>query len=90
MDQKDIISKKIVSINNKYQFSPIRGLNRQQAASYIGISPTLFDDLVKECQLPSPFVSKVVQFWTSDNWMKPSTTLGIAVTIHGMTYNNWG
>jgi predicted DNA-binding transcriptional regulator AlpA len=31
-----------------------RGLHRQQAASYVGISPTKFDGLVTEGRMPRP------------------------------------
>ena len=31
-----------------------RGLSRVEAAAYVGISPTLFDALVKERRMPGP------------------------------------
>jgi predicted DNA-binding transcriptional regulator AlpA len=31
-----------------------RGLSRAQSAAYIGISPTLFDELVKDGRMPQP------------------------------------
>jgi hypothetical protein len=31
-----------------------RGLSREQAAAYIGISPSLFDILVKDARMPAP------------------------------------
>ena len=31
-----------------------RGLSRVQAAAYIGVSPTLFDDLVEDGRMPKP------------------------------------
>ena len=31
-----------------------RGLSREQAAAYVGISPSLFDMLVKDGRMPSP------------------------------------
>src|SRR5215468_8792122 len=33
---------------------PRRGLNREQAAFYVGISPTKFDELVKDGRMPKP------------------------------------
>lgn len=33
---------------------PPRGLNRVQAAEYIGVSASLFDGLVKEGRMPKP------------------------------------
>jgi predicted DNA-binding transcriptional regulator AlpA len=34
--------------------SPVRGLKRNDAADYIGVSTTKFDELVKSNQMPSP------------------------------------
>jgi predicted DNA-binding transcriptional regulator AlpA len=31
-----------------------RGLSREEAAAYVGISPSLFDTLVKERRMPGP------------------------------------
>jgi predicted DNA-binding transcriptional regulator AlpA len=31
-----------------------RGLSRKQAADYIGVSPSLFDEMVKDCRMPPP------------------------------------
>ena len=33
---------------------PPRGLSREQAAAYIGISPSLFDMLIKDGRMPGP------------------------------------
>ena len=33
---------------------PPRGLSRLEAAAYIGVSPTLFDMLVKDGRMPEP------------------------------------
>ncbi len=33
---------------------PPRGLSRAEAAAYIGISPTLFDELVSDGRMPKP------------------------------------
>jgi predicted DNA-binding transcriptional regulator AlpA len=33
---------------------PRRGLNRREAALYIGVSPSLFDELVKSGEMPKP------------------------------------
>ena len=33
---------------------PPRGLSREQAAAYVGISPSLFDTLVKDGRMPAP------------------------------------
>jgi predicted DNA-binding transcriptional regulator AlpA len=33
---------------------PPRGLSREEAAAYIGVSPSLFDILVKDGRMPGP------------------------------------
>ncbi len=33
---------------------PPRGLSRVQAAAYIGISPSLFDEMVRDGRMPKP------------------------------------
>jgi predicted DNA-binding transcriptional regulator AlpA len=33
---------------------PPRGLSREQAAVYVGVSPTLFDELVADGRMPRP------------------------------------
>jgi predicted DNA-binding transcriptional regulator AlpA len=33
---------------------PPRGLSRVQAAAYIGVSPTLFDEMVRDGRMPKP------------------------------------
>jgi predicted DNA-binding transcriptional regulator AlpA len=33
---------------------PPRGLSRVQAAAYVGISPSLFDEMVKDGRMPKP------------------------------------
>ena len=33
---------------------PPRGLSREEAAAYIGVSPSLFDILVKDGRMPAP------------------------------------
>jgi len=32
-----------------------RGLNRKEAAGYVGVSPSLFDELVNDGRMPTPF-----------------------------------
>jgi predicted DNA-binding transcriptional regulator AlpA len=36
------------------QALPPRGLSREQAAAYIGISPSLFDMLIRDGRMPGP------------------------------------
>lgn len=33
---------------------PPRGLSRVQAAAYVGVSPTLFDEMVRDGRMPKP------------------------------------
>lgn len=33
---------------------PPRGLTREQAAAYIGVSPSLFDEMVRDGRMPKP------------------------------------
>lgn len=46
--------------SNDYQAVPSnpvlkRGLNRKEAAGYVGVSPSLFDELVIDGRMPMPF-----------------------------------
>ncbi len=40
-----------------------RGLRRPEAASYIGVSPSLFDELVREGVMPHPFKIRSCTLW---------------------------
>jgi len=40
-----------------------RGLRRQAAAEYIGVSPTKFDDLVKQKRMPAPREIDACRVW---------------------------
>jgi len=42
---------------------PRRGLNRKEAAVYIGVSPSLFDELVKSGEMPKPIRIKRRTVW---------------------------
>ena len=50
-------------IDIKKALGPRRGLNRQEAALYIGVSPSLFDDLVKSGEMPKPVPIKSRKVW---------------------------
>jgi predicted DNA-binding transcriptional regulator AlpA len=43
--------------------SPRRGLSREEAATYIGVSPSLFDELVKSGAMPKPIRIKSRTVW---------------------------
>lgn len=40
-----------------------RGLNRAQAAAYVGISPSLFDQMVAHGRMPSPKMINSRRVW---------------------------
>lgn len=42
---------------------PRRGLRREEAAKYVGISPSMFDQMVKQGRLPKP-----EKFGTASVW----------------------
>jgi predicted DNA-binding transcriptional regulator AlpA len=49
--------------NLKKAYCPRRGLSRQEAALYIGVSASLFDDLVKSGEMPKPLRIKRRTVW---------------------------
>ncbi len=42
---------------------PRRGLRREEAATYVGISPSMFDQMVKQGRLPEPKKFGVASVW---------------------------
>ena len=42
---------------------PPRGLNRLQAAEYIGVSPSLFDQMVNDGRMPKPLKINTRSVW---------------------------
>jgi hypothetical protein len=42
---------------------PPRGLSRVEAAAYIGVSPTLFDEMVKDGRMPGPKHVNTRRIW---------------------------
>jgi predicted DNA-binding transcriptional regulator AlpA len=40
-----------------------RGLSRSEAAAYVGISPSLFDEMVKDGRMPSPKCINARRVW---------------------------
>lgn len=42
---------------------PPRGLSRVQAAAYVGVSPALFDELVKDGRMPKPLKVNARVIW---------------------------
>jgi predicted DNA-binding transcriptional regulator AlpA len=42
---------------------PPRGLSRVQAAAYVGVGVTLFDEMVDDGRLPKPFTANSRKLW---------------------------
>ena len=42
---------------------PPRGINREGAAAYIGVSPSRFDDLVRDGRMPGPKIVDRRRIW---------------------------
>lgn len=42
---------------------PRRGLSRVEAAQYIGVSPSLFDDMVADGRMPRPLAINARRVW---------------------------
>lgn len=64
-----------------------RGLSREQAAAYVGISPSLFDMLIKDGRMPGPkrINSRVV--W--DRLKLDAAFEALADTEDGSTDDQW-
>ncbi len=41
----------------------MRGLNREQASAYIGVSPSLFDEMVADGRMPKPKKANARTIW---------------------------
>jgi hypothetical protein len=55
-------SKSIAQIKPPRSIPP-RGLSRTEAASYIGVSPSLFDQMVKDGRMPNPKTVNSRMIW---------------------------
>jgi hypothetical protein len=42
---------------------PPRGLSREEAATYIGVSPTKFDDMIADGRMPQPKIIDARRVW---------------------------
>lgn len=42
---------------------PPRGLSREQAAAYIGVSPSLFDEMIADRRMPQPKTVNSRRLW---------------------------
>jgi len=48
-----------------HNYAPL-GLNREDAAAYIGVGPTKFDEMVADCRMPTPHTIDRRQLWDRD------------------------
>jgi predicted DNA-binding transcriptional regulator AlpA len=48
------VTKPIDSLVRAQPLYPPRGMSRTQAAAYVGVSPSLFDEMVKDGRMPGP------------------------------------
>lgn len=51
------------SLAPRVELAPRRGLSRQEAARYVGIGTTLFDEMVEAGELPEPFRIRSRVLW---------------------------
>lgn len=64
MELNDNLSKSnVLRINLRKASCPRRALNREEAAMYIGVSASFFDDLVKTGTMPKPIRIKSRTVW---------------------------
>lgn len=40
-----------------------RGLRRTEAASYVGVSPSTFDDMIRQGDMPEGFLYRSIRLW---------------------------
>jgi predicted DNA-binding transcriptional regulator AlpA len=64
-----------------------RGLSREQAAAYVGISPSLFDMLVKDGRMPGPKRINSRVIW--DRLKLEAAFEALADTEDGGTDDQW-
>jgi predicted DNA-binding transcriptional regulator AlpA len=61
---------------------PPRGLSREQAAAYIGVSPSLFDAMVKDERMPQPIRINARVLWDRFELDRAFTTLSDGRASH--------
>lgn len=66
---------------------PRRGLRREDAAAYVGISPTLFDTMVAQGRLPMPIRFNSATVW--DMWQLDLSFPGTPLADNDNS-NPWG
>jgi predicted DNA-binding transcriptional regulator AlpA len=66
---------------------PPRGLSREQAAAYVGVSPSLFDMLMKDGRMPGPKRINSRVIW--DRRKLDAAFEALADTEASSTQNEW-
>jgi predicted DNA-binding transcriptional regulator AlpA len=66
---------------------PPRGLSREQAAAYVGVSPSLFDMLIKDGRMPEPKRVNSRVIW--DRLKLDAAFEALADTDAGSTEDEW-
>lgn len=56
----------MLNIERRQPFRPSRGLNREAASDYVGVSPATFDKLVADDLMPQPRQARKRNIW--DAW----------------------
>lgn len=87
-DRKTSIPARAISVASRAYVMPRRGLSRLEAALYIGVSPSKFDEMVKDGRMcpPKRIDGRVV--WDIRNSMQRSTIYPpMAMRIRGTTPN---
>lgn len=67
---------------------PPRGLCREAAAAYVGVSPSKFDDMVKDGRMPPPVRVDARTIWDRRRLDKAFEALAIATPRTGFAGNN--
>jgi predicted DNA-binding transcriptional regulator AlpA len=65
---------------------PPRGLSRVEAAQYIGVSPSLFDEMVKDGRMPPPKPINTRKVWDR---LRLDQAFVALPDIDGATENPW-
>jgi len=65
---------------------PPRGLSRVEAAQYIGVSPSLFDEMVKDGHMPAPKPINSRKVWDR---LRLDHAFEALPDIAGMVENPW-
>lgn len=65
---------------------PPRGLSRVEAAQYIGVSPSLFDEMVKDGRMPQPKPINARKVWDR---LKLDEAFEALPDVNGAVVNPW-